>query len=130
MPQPHVDRDFEELSVLDDEAEDARRTEAMRSQVRITNRDLKLYGYTPGCPRSNDLKHGRSETHKEHSDECRLRMYSAWQTNEDPKFNAVRHTLEPDAPEDDPGHVELDNPKHPRLPILRHRRHFNVTSKT
>ena len=44
--QPHVDRDFEERSVLDDEADDARRTRAMRSQVRITNRDLRLYVHT------------------------------------------------------------------------------------
>ena len=48
VPQPHVDRDFEERSVLDDDAEDARRTQAMRSQARITNRNLKLYGNTPG----------------------------------------------------------------------------------
>ena len=38
VPQPHVDRDFEERTVLDDETENARRTRAMRSQIRITNR--------------------------------------------------------------------------------------------
>ena len=48
VPQPHVDRDFEERSVFDNEAENTQRDKAMRSQVRITNRDLKLYGYTPG----------------------------------------------------------------------------------
>ena len=86
----------------------------MRSQVRIANRDLTLYGYTLGCPRCNDLEHGKSKTHKEHSDECRLRMYLAWQTNEDNKFNAVRHILEPDAPKDDPRHFELDDGSHRR----------------
>ena len=75
VPQPHVDRDFEERSVLDDEAEDAWRAKDMRSQVRITNRNLKLYGYTPRCPRCNDLEHGKpTKTHKEHPDECRLRI--------------------------------------------------------
>ena len=41
-------------------------------------------------------------------------MYLTWQTTEDPKFNAVRHILEPDAPKDDPGHVELDDGNHRR----------------
>ena len=41
-------------------------------------------------------------------------MYFTWHTNEDPKFNAVRHILEPDAPKDDPGHVELDDGNHRR----------------
>ena len=113
-PRTRVDCDFEERSVLDDEAEDAWRDSAMRSQVRITNRNLKLYGYTPGRPRCNDLKHGKSKTHTNHSDECRPRMYLTWQTNEDSKFNAVRHILEPDAPKDDPSHVELDDGSHRR----------------
>ena len=107
-------QDFKERSVLDAEAEDARRTKAMRSQVRITNRNIKLYGYTPGCPRCNDLEHGQSKTHKEHSDEFRLRMYLTSQTIEDPEFNAVRHILEPDAQKDNPGHVELDDGSHRR----------------
>ena len=89
----------------------------MRSQVRITNRDLKLYGYTSGCPRCDDLEHGKSKTHKEHSDECRLRMYLTWQTNGDPKSDAVRHILEPDAPRDDPDHVKLDDGSHRRSQI-------------
>ena len=113
-PQQHVDRDFEERSVLDDEAEDARRSSAMRSQVRITNRDLRLCGYKPGCPRCNDLDHGKSKNHKEHSDEWRLRMYLTWQTNEDPKFKAVQRILEPDSPKDDLGIVELDDGSHCR----------------
>ena len=46
VPQPRVDREFEERSVFDDEVEDAWRTKSMRSQARITNRDLKLYVYS------------------------------------------------------------------------------------
>ena len=41
-------------------------------------------------------------------------MYLTWQANDDPKFNAIRHILEPDAPKDDAGHVELDDGSHLR----------------
>ena len=34
--------------------------------------------------------------------------------NLESRFNAVRHILEPDAPKDDPGHVELDDGSHRR----------------
>ena len=113
-PQPRVDRDFEERSVLDYDDENARRIRAMRSQVRITNRDFELHGYTPGLPRCNDLEHSKSKTHREHSDECRLRMYLTWQSNEDPKIKAVQHILEPYSPKNDPGIVDLEGASHRR----------------
>ena len=63
--------------------------------MRITMKDLKRYCFTPGCPRCADMERGHTRTNKHHKDECRLRMYSEYERNDDPKWRAVKHLLEP-----------------------------------
>ena len=90
LQQSHVDRDHEVRLDLEDEVErDPRRCQALKAQIRITAKDVRTYGLTPDCPRCTDLRARRKQTNKEHSAECRLHMYLAWQSNDDPKYLAV-----------------------------------------
>ena len=78
------------------------------SQIRITQRDIRLYGYTDGCRRCTDLMNNAVNPYRFHSDECRLRIYLEWKEHNDPKWNAVRHIVEPDSPAADPVPVEME----------------------
>ena len=62
---------------------------------KIMARDLERYGYTDGCARCNDLQTGSSRSYRNHTDACRLRIYDCWKENSDPKYQRVRHLLEP-----------------------------------
>ena len=44
-------------------------------KVRITLKDCKQFGFTDGCPTCLDLHAGAFRTSRNHSEECRLRMY-------------------------------------------------------
>ena len=70
-------------------------------------KDLGLYGHTDSCPKCDDMIKGNQKSFRQHSNECCLRMYFAWQENEDVKFKRVRNLLEPNAVPDPPGHVVL-----------------------
>ena len=65
-------------------------------QLRITLKDLQDFGFTPRCPRCSDLKNGRYSSKKNHSDECRLHVYLAYQENDHPKWQAVKHLFTAD----------------------------------
>ena len=77
---PHLEGDAE----IRDGAEDADplarkdRKPVVDPQIRVTARDHRLYGYTSGCKRCDDLQAGADKPHRHHSNECRLRMYLAW----------------------------------------------------
>ena len=79
--QPHANLDDDQLAVDDAEADGEHVSEEIRlkRQVHITDRDLRVYGYTDGCSRCYDLSRKLKRTYKrnQHSDECRLRMYLA-----------------------------------------------------
>ena len=73
--EPHVDADAAARDVADlDEAEKKKRAEVL---TRITGRDLRLYGYHPGCQKCEDLQKDRRSI-RPHSEECRLRIYHAF----------------------------------------------------
>ena len=118
MEEPHVDRDHQDRILTEGEpirgsAEpDPRLTRKvnMKAQPRITAKDHRLYGHTAGCPRCEDLIRKKHDTNKQHSDECRLGFYMAWQQNKDPKYELIRHLFEPDAAQrDELGTVEIDD---------------------
>ena len=110
LQQPHVDRDHEVRLDLEDKVErDPRRRQALKAQVRITAKDVRTYGCSPDCPRCTELRARRNQTNKEHPAECRLRMYLAWQSNDDPKYLTVKHLIETDAVDAEPGDVDLDD---------------------
>ena len=118
LQEPHLDRDHDVQLDRDGEVEgDSRSRMDVRHQTRITARDLRMYGFTPGCPRCSDLRvrghQGRRgpshNTSKEHSSECRLRMYLAWETNNDPKFERIKHIVDPVAPLEPRANIELDH---------------------
>ena len=67
--------------------------EVLDRQIRITMKDLKKYGFSPGCPRCLDLEAGFHQTRRNHSDTCRLRMYSQFYEHNDPKWKAVESQI-------------------------------------
>ena len=108
LERPEVDADEDLRDKVDQEGvEDAKALaearNSLQAKIKITARDLRLYGYHPGCPRCDDLLRGNRRTFKHHNDECRLRMYLTWQENGDKKFEQVRHILEPSHEADPPG---------------------------
>ena len=54
---------------------DPRTQEVLAKRVRITQADLKKYGYSEGCPRCTDLSRGHQKTNKSHSEECGISIY-------------------------------------------------------
>ena len=92
---PHANLDVADTG--DAEAEGAQESEEaiLRRQVAITDRDLRLYGYTDGCSRCYDIQRGVKRTYKryEHNEECRLRIYLSWKENGDRKYQKVKHIL-------------------------------------
>ena len=98
---PHLEGDAEIRDVAEDDDALVRkdRKQVIDPQIRITARDHRLYGYTSGCTRCDDLKRNADKPHRHHNNECRLRMYLAWKEHGDVKWNAVKHIVEPDVEE-------------------------------
>ena len=104
LDRPHADADESLRDQVDDEGKMPDTVDKEPGlDVRITDRDLRLYGHTEGCPKCDDLTRGNKKTGRNHSQECRLRMYLSWKENEDYKYTRVRHLLETD----DDGQVDL-----------------------
>ena len=108
VDDPHADRDAKERSELEGEDDDPMKAQRNVIHGRITEKDLRKYGYSDNCPRCTDLQRGLRKTQRHHSDECRLRVYQAWKDAEDPKYLKVKHIIEPDVPKPESGHVDLD----------------------
>ena len=53
---------------------DPQTQEALSKRVRITQADLKKYGYSEGSPMCTDLPRGHHKTNDSHSEECRIRI--------------------------------------------------------
>ena len=113
-PAPHAELDQEVREELAAEVEeDDVQMGKSKNQFsgKITEKDLKRYGYTDGCQRCRDLQRGIRLPFKPHTDECRLRMYFEWEKADDPKYKKVKHILHPDAAAPDaaePGDLDLD----------------------
>lgn len=60
-------------------------------QPRITLKDLQNFGLKQNCPRCTDLQNGRYANRRNHTDECRLRVYLAYQKHDHPKWKAAKH---------------------------------------
>ena len=88
--EPHVDADAVDRSRVDlEEVEGRRRAD----DIRITMRDLRLYGYHPGrCPRCEDIQQGVQRSWKNHSPAWRDRLYQAIRDANDQRH---KHLLEP-----------------------------------
>ena len=72
---------------LDDKLDKARMSdpqiqEALSKQVRITQADLKMYGYSERCDRCNELSRGHHKANKSHSEECRIRICGEYETQD------------------------------------------------
>ena len=90
---PHLDADAADRE-LAEHADDSKR-KRQAEDVRITNRDLRLYGYHPGrCLKCDDLRLGVANSWRRHSEECRLRIYEAYRQAKDPKFKSVEHLFQ------------------------------------
>ena len=76
-------------------------------------KDLEAYGYTPGFPRCSDLQKKKHRTNKHHTVESRTRMYLCYEENNDPKFQAIKHLIEPNKSEE----IRVDKDK---LPVPEH----------
>ena len=98
-PEPHVDADEADRRVVDVET-----TERAANSARITDQDLRKYGFHPDCPKCEEAQTGKTgRKFKKHSDECRWRIYEAWRDNNDPKFKLVEHLFrEPPPPPETP----------------------------
>ena len=95
---PHLPADADPIRKAD-EAEPASETkEVLRHQLRISAKDLRRYGHTDGCQRCADLQSGLPKVFKNHSDECRLRIYLQLKGNDPVRWNAIKHLIEPDEP--------------------------------
>ena len=66
---------------------------------KIMARDLERYGYTDECPRCTDIQRGNLRSFRNHTDQCKMRIYFAWKEHDDPKYLKVKHLLEPSADE-------------------------------
>ena len=62
--------------------------------------DFKQFGWTDGCPRCLDLQAGAFQSKRNHTQECRLRMYLHFREANHHKWRKVKHLVEPepDAP--------------------------------
>jgi hypothetical protein len=66
---------------------------------KIMAKDLERYGYSDDCPRCSDIQRGNLRSFRNHTDQCKMRIYFAWKENKDPKYLKVKHLLEPSADE-------------------------------
>lgn len=71
--EPHAMSDFEHVDKKDHDF-----SQAMKRRIRITRADLNKYGFTGGCPRCEALRNGEQNTNKNHSEDCRFRIYGEW----------------------------------------------------
>ena len=120
LEDPHTDKDARIRSELEGEQDDSMTARRNVIHGRITEKDLRNYGFSEGCPRCNDLHRGFRRTQKHHSEACRLRIYQAWKDADDPKYLKIRHLIEPEAQEPEPGHVDLDAASETRIHVDRH----------
>ena len=63
------------------------------SRIRITKNDLLRYGFTHDCPKCNDVQANNNFTGRRHTEECRWRLYSESESNNDPKWRTVGREL-------------------------------------
>ena len=111
---PHTEGDAEAReqaeSALPAEAtaSDERKARGPFTVKKITNRDLYNHGYTSGCRRCDDLMNGAVNPYRHHTDECRLRIYLSWRDSGDPKYESVRHIIEPETSPPAPVPVDMD----------------------
>ena len=104
-PHANADNDPDLMDAMDDEQEKARH----QKQIRITQKDLATFGYTEGCRRCDEMRRGVSHKNskcRDHTDECRLRLYLAYKEGNHEKYNRVRHLIE--NPEFDTGQVDKE----------------------
>ena len=85
--QPHVEMGAAVRAELGDEDDGGDDSKRVVVHGRITNRDLKTYGFTEGCPRCRDIQRGFNKTKKHHAETCRLRIYQSWKDNGDKKYS-------------------------------------------
>ena len=85
-------------------------------RVRITAKDLKKHGYTPGCPRCADLEYGKADSRKNHNDVCRARMYKKFEEEKNIKYVRVREEMRRAEQENrpPPDFVDLDSADYDR----------------
>ena len=82
-----IEESVDPYAGLDDKIDKAQMSEpliqeALSKHVRITQADLKKYGYSEGCPRCTDLSRGHHKTNKSHSEECRIRIFGEYETHD------------------------------------------------
>ena len=77
-----------------DEREPLPADRAAFKRMRITQADIKKYGYTPACPRCIALESGDHESTVGHNDDCRDRIYREYKRHNDPKWLRVKAQLE------------------------------------
>ena len=96
--EPHLDADAADRELVDVEGEE--RKERAESEARITEKDLRKYGYHPGCPKCDESQGGKAgRKFKSHSPACRMRMYEAWRDDKSWKYKYVSHLFEDKAPD-------------------------------
>ena len=91
---PHA---HEEIGDSEGDADEvAKDVVKLDKHLHITLTDLHQFGPTPHCARCDDLQQGKCKTKQLHDDECGLRLYLAYQPNEHPKWQEVKHLFEPE----------------------------------
>ena len=120
LEDPHADKDAQQRADLEGEGDESMGARRNVIHGRITEKDLRKYGYSERCPRCTDLQRGFRRTQKHHSEECRLRIYQSWKEADDPKYLKIRHLLEPEAETQEPGHVDLEAASEDRVVIDKH----------
>ena len=89
---PHANADQEDDAGLQDQEK-----KKLFRKLRLTQNDFKRFGYTEGCRRCRELQAGirhQDSSVRDHSDECRLRMYLAYKEHRHPKYEQIRHLIE------------------------------------
>ena len=102
-PSPHGNRQDKEEIKIDEVG-----VKTLDANIRITAKDLKDFGYTQGCPRCDDLI-AKKRWPRNHSTECRLRIYCDFQRTNHPKWQAVKHLFYDEAsPKFSAGQVDAE----------------------
>ena len=98
--QPHLDFDAD---LIQNDGEPMAESTGTRSisfaPGKIMAKDLVQYGYSEDCPRCSDIQRGNHRSFRNHTDQCKLRIYFAWKETNDPKCLKVKHLLESTADE-------------------------------
>ena len=87
-------------------------------RLKITDKDLRLYGFSDNCARCSDLQRGKRHPFRPHTDECKLRIYLSWKDHDSNRYKGVKHIIEPDARDEPAGHVAIDELQHDR-PVIQ-----------